>query len=542
MNVTVDPAAHRRPHEPPSPSAPVLVPAENPAMEAGAERARRRRPLRRLQHRDLLQRGPAEPHPRRHGGVPRLHRAVPPAELLVPGRRRAGLGLLRGLRQLAGHLRHGRRDHGLPLRPRRHGRQRRVLRADGVGLGRQRLHGELDHHAPGQRARPVRLLVHVPVAPRARRAQPDPDLGGGQPGPADDLRVRDGQLGRRPLRVRLLEPLEAWREPHLRLAQRQLGHRARPGAQRLGERGDAGGGAEPAGQRAVLRRRPREHGLVAVALVQHAGQRRPGGRARAPGRSAAGGPGAGPRPVAGRPRRPLPRGPRRGAAGAGADVHRLGRAPAAHRRRRRPERHPRGARPREPHARSPAARPPALAEGAVRSYGLDADGPLVLDRVVPIMEAGGTDTGDGHVDEPVTVGDHDPVPPADQRAARRSRPSAGAVRVTVDNSGTVTHVQAGTRGVEQLSDRPRSMGAAPAPAGRPPRTDDGAADPEIALGRAFSRRLRDLVARGGRTDRLQHRPGHDGDRLRRRPGPRRRSWPSARWSWSSRAATASATG
>ena len=111
------------------------------------------------------------------------------------------------------------------------------------------------------------------------------------------------------------------------------------------------------------------------------------------------------------------------------------------------------------------------------------------------MEAGGTDTGDGHIDEPVTIGTMvqfrqliNGLPVV--------TPAAGAVRMTVDNSGTVTHVQAGTRGVEQLSDRPRSMGAAPVPPGARP-APDGPQDPEIALGRAFSRRLRDFVARGG---------------------------------------------
>lgn len=148
---------------------------------------------------------------------------------------------------------------------------------------------------------------------------------------------------------------------------------------------------------------------------------------------------------------------------------------------------------RTPLARSEAT---ALAEGAVRSYGLDADGTLVLDRVVPVMEAGGTDTGDGHVDEPVTT--------ATMIQFRQLvnglpvlTPGAGAVRVTVDNSGTVTHVQASTRAVEQLSDRPRSTATAPVPPGARAAADDGPQDPEIALGRAFSRRLRDLVARGG---------------------------------------------
>jgi hypothetical protein len=137
----------------------------------------------------------------------------------------------------------------------------------------------------------------------------------------------------------------------------------------------------------------------------------------------------------------------------------------------------------------------ALAEGAVRSYGLDADSPLVLDRVVPVLEAGGTDTGDGRLEGPFTT--------ATMIQFRQVindlpvvTPSAGAVRITVDNSGTVTHVQASTRGVEQLSDQPRSMAAAPVPPGGRAMENE-TVDPDAALGRAFSRRLRDLVARGG---------------------------------------------
>jgi hypothetical protein len=147
--------------------------------------------------------------------------------------------------------------------------------------------------------------------------------------------------------------------------------------------------------------------------------------------------------------------------------------------------------------RTPLARAEATAraDDAVRSYGLDADAPLVLDRVVPVMEAGGTETGDGYLEGPFTTGTMVQYR-QEINGLPVLTPSAGAVRVTVDNSGTVTHVQASTRGIDQLSDRPRSTAAAPVPPGERPAAD-GTADPELALGRAFSRRLRDLVARGG---------------------------------------------
>jgi hypothetical protein len=130
----------------------------------------------------------------------------------------------------------------------------------------------------------------------------------------------------------------------------------------------------------------------------------------------------------------------------------------------------------------------------VRALGLDADGPLVLDRVVPMMEAGGSDEGNGRLEGPYTT-----ATVIQFRQVINGlpviTPSAGAVRLTVDNSGTVTDVHAGTRAVEALSDRPRSTAIGPTPPGGRA-LDDSAPDPEAALGRAFSRRLRDMVARG----------------------------------------------
>jgi hypothetical protein len=137
----------------------------------------------------------------------------------------------------------------------------------------------------------------------------------------------------------------------------------------------------------------------------------------------------------------------------------------------------------------------AQAEGAVRAYGLDADGPVVLDRVAPILEAGGTDTGDGQLEGPYTTGTMVQFRQVIEGLPVIT-PAAGAVRVTVDNSGTVTHVQTSTRGIEQLSDRPRSMPRGPIPPGGRAVEND-AVDPDFALGRAFSRRLQDFVARGG---------------------------------------------
>ncbi|NAZ84775.1 DUF6345 domain-containing protein [Kineococcus indalonis] len=133
------------------------------------------------------------------------------------------------------------------------------------------------------------------------------------------------------------------------------------------------------------------------------------------------------------------------------------------------------------------------AQDAVGVYGLDADGPLVVDRVVEITEAGGTDTGDGTREGPFVT--------ATMVQFRQFvsglpiiTPSAGAVRVTVDNDGTVTTIEQNTRLVEGLSEHPQSATPAPTASGRA--VDDGPADPAAALARGLDRTLRALMLRG----------------------------------------------
>lgn len=145
--------------------------------------------------------------------------------------------------------------------------------------------------------------------------------------------------------------------------------------------------------------------------------------------------------------------------------------------------------------RTPLARREALAiaEGAIRTHGLDGDASLVLDRVVELCEGGGSDTGDGQREGPFTTGTM-----VQYRQLVNGMPlitpDAGTVRVTLDNDGTVTDIHAGTRGIEDLSDRPRSTTMEPPPPGA--KAHNGGVSPDSALAQAFSRQLRDIVAHG----------------------------------------------
>ena len=100
------------------------------------------------------------------------------------------------------------------------------------------------------------------------------------------------------------------------------------------------------------------------------------------------------------------------------------------------------------------------AQEAIRRYGLDQQAPLVFDRVLLSSEAGGTPAGSGQIEGPYTTGtivqfrqtiNGIPV----------ITPSAGTVRVAIDNDGTVTEVHSAVRAIDQLSDRPLRTVAMP---------------------------------------------------------------------------------
>lgn len=146
--------------------------------------------------------------------------------------------------------------------------------------------------------------------------------------------------------------------------------------------------------------------------------------------------------------------------------------------------------------RSPLGRRDAIgvADDAVRTYGLDADADLVLDRVVELREAGASEQGDGAAEGPFTTGTL-----VQYRQLINGMPvitpHAGTVQVTIDNDGTVTNVRASTREIDSLSDRPRSLAPEPPPFGAD-RVSEEVRDPDTALANAFGDRLRHLLLKG----------------------------------------------
>jgi hypothetical protein len=148
--------------------------------------------------------------------------------------------------------------------------------------------------------------------------------------------------------------------------------------------------------------------------------------------------------------------------------------------------------------RTPLARREAVsvAESAVRRYAFDADAPLLLDRVVEIKEAGGRAAGDGQIEGPFTT-----ATMVQYRQVVNGlpviTPSAGVVRVVVDNDGTVTDIYSRTRVIDALSNRPHTTPVEPPPPGTTAATGEPAAeDPDAALAGAFANVLRGSIARG----------------------------------------------
>jgi hypothetical protein len=149
----------------------------------------------------------------------------------------------------------------------------------------------------------------------------------------------------------------------------------------------------------------------------------------------------------------------------------------------------------------PAQRASALAQEAVRRYGLDEQAPVVLDQVRLSREGGGTSGGSGQIEGPYTS-----ASVVQYRQIINGlpviTPGLGTVRVTVDNDGTITDVQSSVRAIDQLTDRavapidmplPPGVSAAPeAPAPEP--VDSG--NYEQKLAGEFSKRLASWAAKG----------------------------------------------
>jgi hypothetical protein len=91
----------------------------------------------------------------------------------------------------------------------------------------------------------------------------------------------------------------------------------------------------------------------------------------------------------------------------------------------------------------------SAAESAIASFGLASDVDVAFDGVRAQMEAGGTDDGSGERLAPRTV-----ETTVEFRQVVNGvpvvTPGAGAIRVTIDNEGTVTHIHDSSRPVERL--------------------------------------------------------------------------------------------
>jgi hypothetical protein len=132
---------------------------------------------------------------------------------------------------------------------------------------------------------------------------------------------------------------------------------------------------------------------------------------------------------------------------------------------------------------------------AGRRYGLDGEGPLVLDRVFELREAGGPKRGG------LPVSSRTVQTIVQYRQCINGIPivsgGAGVVRVSVANDGTVSRIQSSTRAVIELTDNPGPTAVEPAPDGSGDTIVGSGASPDTALATALGAHLRSALARGG---------------------------------------------
>lgn len=131
---------------------------------------------------------------------------------------------------------------------------------------------------------------------------------------------------------------------------------------------------------------------------------------------------------------------------------------------------------------------------AIRRYGLDAEGPLVLDRVIEVHEAGAPREY-GSAGETRTV-----QTIVQYRQLVNGIPilsgGAGLVRVFVGNDGVVVKIASSTRAVVNLTDSPGPTTAEPTVDGERAADVDSAA-PDALLSAALGAHLRHALASGG---------------------------------------------
>jgi hypothetical protein len=147
--------------------------------------------------------------------------------------------------------------------------------------------------------------------------------------------------------------------------------------------------------------------------------------------------------------------------------------------------------PLDPHAAQ------SVAVEAVHRYGLDVEGPMVLDRVVNVNEAGAATDDADNVRGPYQTGT---IVQYRQTISGIPviTPGAGTIQVHVDNDGVATSVTSRTRMVDDLTEF-SSNGPArePAPPGGDASEGSEDVDVERLLARAFSDRLRRIAASAG---------------------------------------------
>jgi hypothetical protein len=136
-----------------------------------------------------------------------------------------------------------------------------------------------------------------------------------------------------------------------------------------------------------------------------------------------------------------------------------------------------------------------IAADALASYGLDAVGQVVLDRVASVNDAGVSARKPDEIDGPHTT---------ETLVQYRQMiggipvltPGAGTIQVLVDNDGAVTSVTSTARTVDDLTEHsPHGPATEPTPPGSPT-MEAGEVDVERILARAFSDRLRSMAVKG----------------------------------------------
>jgi hypothetical protein len=143
----------------------------------------------------------------------------------------------------------------------------------------------------------------------------------------------------------------------------------------------------------------------------------------------------------------------------------------------------------------------STAESAISRFGLVTDVDVAFDGIRELREAGGTDDGSGERVAPRTV-----ETTVEFRQVVNGvpivTPGAGALRVTIDNEGTVTHIHDSSRPVERLRG---GVGDMPGPDGERiaalalPEPGSASADGGIdaVFGPALRDRLLGIAVRGG---------------------------------------------